>query len=140
MMMVFYRSYRCEECPFLCQSSREYLYHLRDAHGNPGPIHECSKCDYSTRYQTKLTRHMSVHSRVDIGASSKPAVEKSAPKVSFKAILNEPLNINKKSIEEFKRRMKPIKLKIKKKFTVKSFKTEGKKLGGSMVSIILYCL
>ncbi|XP_005092652.1 uncharacterized protein LOC101864368 [Aplysia californica] len=61
------RKYKCDECPFECRSSREYLYHLRDVHGNRRPIYECGRCDYASRFNNKVERHMSVHKKKLMG-------------------------------------------------------------------------
>ncbi|XP_059162480.1 uncharacterized protein LOC131945881 isoform X2 [Physella acuta] len=55
------RQYSCNECPFKCNSAREHLYHLRDVHGEMTKIYTCSYCNYASRFNNKVERHMAVH-------------------------------------------------------------------------------
>ena len=52
-----YRNYRCKECGFLSNQSREFLNHRRYQHNERIHIHACNHCDYASKTKHKLMRH-----------------------------------------------------------------------------------
>ncbi|XP_042232612.1 uncharacterized protein LOC121873259 isoform X1 [Homarus americanus] len=51
------RNYCCGHCGINTQNPREYLYHLRDEHGERMKVFECPRCIYASKNQQKLIRH-----------------------------------------------------------------------------------
>ncbi|XP_071519036.1 uncharacterized protein [Panulirus ornatus] len=51
------RNYCCVHCGINTQNPREYLYHLRDEHGERMKVFECPRCIYASKNQQKLIRH-----------------------------------------------------------------------------------
>ncbi|GFO47364.1 Zinc finger protein 64 [Plakobranchus ocellatus] len=78
------RHYRCNECSYESKNAKEFLYHLRDEHGNPSKIHECNICDYASRYHNKVERHMAVH-KLAINMDDRKAKSVVVPESEFGA-------------------------------------------------------
>ncbi|XP_063881967.1 uncharacterized protein LOC135112036 isoform X3 [Scylla paramamosain] len=51
------RNYCCSYCGINTQNPRQYLYHLRDDHGEKMKVFECSRCIYASKNHQKLIRH-----------------------------------------------------------------------------------
>ncbi|KAK3887418.1 hypothetical protein Pcinc_008477 [Petrolisthes cinctipes] len=51
------RNYCCIHCGINTQNPREYLYHLRDDHGEKMKVFECPRCIYASKNHQKLIRH-----------------------------------------------------------------------------------
>ncbi|KAF8786892.1 Zinc finger protein 91 like protein [Argiope bruennichi] len=51
------RSYNCDRCGLLTSNPREYLYHLRNTHGERISVFECKYCIYASKHVQKLQRH-----------------------------------------------------------------------------------
>lgn len=51
------RSYNCDRCGLLTSNPREYLYHLRNTHGEKISVFECKYCIYASKHVQKLQRH-----------------------------------------------------------------------------------
>ena len=51
------RNYCCVHCGINTQNPRQYLYHLRDDHGEKMKVFECPRCIYASKNHQKLIRH-----------------------------------------------------------------------------------
>ncbi|PRD30293.1 UNVERIFIED_CONTAM: zinc finger protein [Trichonephila clavipes] len=51
------RSYNCDPCGLLTSNPREYLYHLKNTHGERISVFECKYCIYASKHVQKLQRH-----------------------------------------------------------------------------------
>lgn len=60
------RNYTCVHCGINTQNPREYLYHLRDDHGEKMKVFECSHCIYASKNHQKLIRHARMVHKVKI--------------------------------------------------------------------------
>lgn len=58
------RSYNCIECGLLTSNPREYLYHLKNNHGEKISVFECKYCIYASKHIQKLHRHCSLVHRL----------------------------------------------------------------------------
>ena len=52
------RNYRCSQCDFFTNKSREFLQHKIDQHRARLLIFACTVCEYASQYKHKLSRHM----------------------------------------------------------------------------------
>ena len=125
------RTYSCDQCSFTSRSAKEHLYHCRDEHGIGGPIFECDLCDYASRFNQKVSRHMSVHKRPTF---HQPQVKNENAGKSFKDVaLTAPVSGDMTS--SFKMRVKPLKLKLmKNKNKTTSFQISSKIEDHTLVS------
>uniref|UniRef100_T1IPP2 C2H2-type domain-containing protein n=1 Tax=Strigamia maritima TaxID=126957 RepID=T1IPP2_STRMM len=60
------RTYQCHTCDLVTRNPRDYLYHLRDEHGEKLKVYECEHCIYASRHPQKLQRHVGfIHSALE---------------------------------------------------------------------------
>ncbi|KAB7500836.1 RE1-silencing transcription factor [Armadillidium nasatum] len=74
------RSYICGYCNMKTNNPREYLYHLKDTHGESIKIFECSLCIYASKTHQKLVRHNHMVHKINIAPESSDHKKKSKEK------------------------------------------------------------